>query len=141
MNLVLHIGPNKTGSTLIQNALKENAGYLIDRGIWYRETDDYFVSHHAFYAAVASADTAKSVHLIERYVSDAIGTGCHALVLSHENLWDLVRDSSAVASLKSALLDNQCFNSVATLVVSRAREPWFTSYCMQLVRIGCLSNL
>ena len=141
MKLLLHVGPNKAGSTLIQNFLKENANCLLDCGIWYRETDDYFASHHAVYTAIAAAETAKAVHLVERYVSDAIGMGCHTLVLSHENLWDLVRDSSAIAALKLALLENPVFDSVTTLVVSRAREPWFASYCFQLVRIGCLSNL
>jgi hypothetical protein len=141
MKLVLHVGPNKSGSTLIQNVLRENEETLVRHGIWYRKIDEYFANHHSFYRSIAEADGAKANQLAADFIADAQSLHCSTLIVSHENLWDLVRDTGAMDTLKQSLLENTLFDEVTCVVLSRSREAWFRSYCLQLVRNGSISQL
>ena len=141
MKLVLHVGPNKTGSTVIQNLLKVNQETLHSLGIWYRMTDEYFASHHDLYRAVADHDAERACRIMQEYVDDASSMGCHTLIVSHENLWDQVRALDSVQAMRLAILENNCFSSVKTIIMARPRRAWLKSYCAQLIRNSYLYKL
>jgi len=141
MRLILHVGPNKSGSTLIQNNLREKEEALARHSIWYRKINDYFSNHYSFYRAVADADSAKASQIAADFIADAQSMDCQTLIVSQENLWDLVRNQGAMDALKQSLLEHPVFDEVTCVVLSRSREAWFRSYCSQLVRNGSISQL
>jgi hypothetical protein len=103
MNLLFHIGAEKTGSTAVQEWLHRNSGALRESGIWYSETlgrpnntGIYLYaggvrSDEGFLFRGAVTDEQKldfikktRLHLIQE-VAEAKNAGCHTFVISNEH--------------------------------------------------------
>jgi hypothetical protein len=100
MNLVLHVGPHKTGTTFIQHALNDEHQMLVERGIFYpngpqiQESGQPFPSHsHVLYwlrnwswasmGLVEPGDYTLDGEL-QRWIDEAQNRSCHTLFLSSE---------------------------------------------------------
>ena len=91
--LVLHVGPHKTGTTALQQALAGNAGRLARLGILYPQAGRLGDSHAGLAEACRTGDAAALRALAEE------AAGWRAVVLSSENFSML--DGRALAALRA----------------------------------------
>jgi mannosyltransferase OCH1-like enzyme len=80
IELVLHIGHHKTGTTSIQNALLE----MQDSDIIYPQTGLINVGHHLWSDILANGNQVKIVALIEALASEISGKNISRIILSSE---------------------------------------------------------
>lgn len=91
--LVLHVGPHKTGTTALQQALAGNAGRLARLGVLYPQAGRLGDSHAGLAEACRTGDAAALRALAEE------AAGWRAVVLSSENFSML--DGRALAALRA----------------------------------------
>lgn len=107
MNILIHMGNYKTGSTSIQSFLYENRIALQRQGIYYGDCDDAPLCSHASFTYSLLRDVLKQMGVYEAFSSHpvfsilqssakdlfsqmlthAIEAGCDTLLLSHEALF------------------------------------------------------
>lgn len=113
--VILHVGPDKTGSTAIQNALFQNRSFLLSKGIMYSSgfmVNDKFLRMHFLnkkhLKEILSGNNQldedirkKSNRYINHLREEINETACKELILSHEGLFHL--DVSELESLREFL--------------------------------------
>lgn len=130
--LILHVGPHKTGTTALQQALAENAGRLMPLGILYPQTGRAGMSHPALAEACRTGDGA----MLHALAAEA--EGWRTVILSSENFSML--DSRALAELRALFPRAEIrvpytLRRLATLwpahwaeLVKHGQEPGFDAY-------------
>lgn len=82
MNLYIHVGPHKTGTSAIQAFMHKNHDALRERGAWYLgwagATNQTYLAH-AFLKAHPAAP-----EMLHRYLDAATNAGCDICILSSE---------------------------------------------------------
>lgn len=97
MNLIVHIGPHKTGSTAIQRALVDNRSELARAGYFYPEIGFSEYGHHKLVESLATNNPGEVLDNMLAELNTCPGT----LVLSSEN-FSLLSDNS-IALLASRI--------------------------------------
>lgn len=107
MNILIHMGNYKTGSTSIQSFLYENKDFLQKQGIYYGDCDDAPLCSHASFTYSLLKDVLKQMGVFEAFSSHPLFSflknsakelfalmlthakeaKCHTLILSHEALF------------------------------------------------------
>ncbi|MCC5797775.1 MAG: hypothetical protein JJU48_10695 [Methylophaga sp.] len=143
---VLHVGPDKTGSTAIQFALAQCRELLLDRGIQYsvREAINDKGLYHFFLTNSRLSSIAKKSNKLDRsdkshaqnYMlklkSELSNTSATGLILSHEGLCHL--NNQEMAGLRDFLLNYT--DSVEVVMYVRDSASYATSAMSQRVKTG-----
>ncbi|MGB0177544.1 MAG: hypothetical protein ACPF9D_10285, partial [Owenweeksia sp.] len=82
--ILIHVGPPKTGTSVIQKFLHENRSALMDKGIYYPE---HFVDSNGVSTGNKEAIYSENVfdpEKLKRLIAKAKGKGAHTLLLSSE---------------------------------------------------------
>lgn len=111
--VILHIGVNKTGSTALQTALRDNASLLLDRGFYYAPTQPEAWPNHNPLAAAFKFGNSSDVgeRAVARLIEDARG---RTLLVSSEMLCEPTTDVVRFLS---------CFRGRQVLVIAYLRHP------------------
>jgi len=126
MQLLVHIGLHKTGSTYLQYLLNGNHAALARAGFWYAPQPGYPAHHHAAWRLLAG-DGAPLAAMI----ADARQAGCHTLILSSEDLEGALHDPRPLAAIAAAAREGGV-DAVAWHVVLREAGAVFASLFAQL---------
>jgi len=87
MNVVLHIGPHKTGTTSLQAVLGQTFSQPIRKKIWYPLPQKIGPGHAAIaYEIIGRTDPQRAWPLLKTVLAEAEETGVSTLVLSSEEL-------------------------------------------------------
>jgi hypothetical protein len=97
MRLIVHAGLHETGSTHLQHIMNDNHEALLGRGVYY-EKQSGEPGHHRVASAILRRDPAPLVAMVEA----ARAAGCHALILSSEDLEAMIFDRPAAAGIEQA---------------------------------------
>jgi hypothetical protein len=87
--LVIHGGMHKTGSSVIQRTLYENRELLLGYGILYPLTGliyDPEIGHRHYGLMKALENSAKSFDVFKQLNQEVDESGCHVIILSHEDI-------------------------------------------------------
>ena len=127
LNLVIHIGGHKTGSTAIQDTALENSRKLAANGIFYPAQRAYF--RHAQHSRLAELLKNGRLKQVSRFLdsasSEARLIGAVTVFLSGEELWTL--SSRSVARLRE--IAEQKFQSIRIIsVVRNERDRILSNY-------------
>ncbi|MEJ1160411.1 hypothetical protein [Prosthecomicrobium sp. N25] len=135
VQLYLHIGMHKTGSTSIQDALEENRGLLRESGILFPDLGDNQsrVLNRAFGTSEdAAQDTSRVNDIAERLVQQLKENPVDRLVISSEALFHYrARRRDALKSVLDRITDD-----VRVIVYVREPIAWATSQAQQHLRHG-----
>jgi hypothetical protein len=82
-NFTVHVGTHKTGTTSVQEAMREHRDWLAARGVNYLQLPECWASHNAFGHALATADAAGLDRLRGQLAAAGAG-GSHAILSSEE---------------------------------------------------------
>ncbi len=102
IQVLIHIGPPKTGTSAIQNWLRNNRSYLKKLGIYYPDhlLDKNGVSsgnvRRLFYPRVPGKPLAPIADARERLIGETSTNGCDRLLLSSENFFAQLPDVMAI---------------------------------------------
>jgi hypothetical protein len=100
----IHIGPHKTGTTSIQWFLKENRAELLKHGYFVPESGNIHGGHHQLVRHLCGKAVPQHQREAAATVARAIkDTKCRAVVISSENLNDLLVDKDCARQLFSRM--------------------------------------
>jgi hypothetical protein len=87
MNVFLHIGPHKTGTTAIQAFLRRNTTELLHLGFYYPCTDPSLENHHDLAIGLREPSLqGETIRRIHGILDAAQAESCHSVVFSSEML-------------------------------------------------------
>lgn len=128
MNLFLHIGTEKTGSSFLQTMAARNRDNLVACGIYFPEGGK---RERDMLAGRVSPGNAKSVFdaaskgdwklvrtILYRIVNEGTDRGCEAVLLSNENLIELAAVENGFKTLQQVALEVG-FNNIEALLILR----------------------
>lgn len=141
MRLVLHIGPGKTGTTVIQNTFHKNRDWLLEQGIFYPG----FAENHSLLTLpfrdrvprVYWGPYGKDLKELEQRVKPiwhAIGQNAvdaETIVISSEHFWEITQFKKLAAFIKRYLPSVTQIDVVAYV---RRHSTWFPSIAVQDLR-------
>lgn len=81
----VHIGTHKTGTTTVQEAMRQHRGWLATRGVNFLTLPDCWASHNAFGHAIALAD-AEGLERLRHQLATAASGGARQHLLSSEEI-------------------------------------------------------
>jgi hypothetical protein len=125
-NLIIHIGPHKTGSTFIQKYLFEHRELLKDHGILYG--DDRWISQYGHSEAADPAHLNDLTEYIQKLQGENLMRSTWSLLLSSENFDRWAADS--IFKLTSL------FESVEIIYVFREPATVLYSHWQEYVKFG-----
>ena len=144
MNLVLHIGPYKTGSSAIQQTLKDSRDLLVSNGIYYPLTKNEGKNLNQL-ASKLYHNKADLPILISNIKIEAKDLGCHTVFISAETLWNIKimydwhnkneidrTESQILFDLKIEL--SKHFNDIKIIYFFRNNSDLYSSFYNQLVK-------
>lgn len=151
MNIILHIGQSKTGTTAIQSFLSKNRKKLIEQNILY---PDYYINGHPLHAlehnafAEALCDTKRYPYFdintyIKQFYEEAEEKNCSTILLSGESffgaphIWRLENKESFLQAYTEKLknLKNLTKNHTVTIIgYFRRPEEWIETAISHVIR-------
>ena len=81
MRLIVHAGLHKTASTFLQHILHDHREALAGRGVLYPRDDKFAAQHRAGWELLGGETT-----LLDAMLDEGVRRGCHAVILSSEDL-------------------------------------------------------
>lgn len=94
LNLMIHGGLNKAGSTYLQDVFSTNAALFLERGIHYPNpiitsgpADAQSGNAVDLGDAFEAGDTTSFAHVLQQFVAEARDLGCQRLLLSNESIY------------------------------------------------------
>jgi hypothetical protein len=137
IRLIFHIGAGKTGTSSIQNTLRNSVDLLKSKGIWYLGLMLEHAPEHSqpwqiasgsetFHATEATAAGLQLHQVLFATVAAAREAGVHTLVWSNESFFD--RNSKARSTLKALIEDGVDVRFVAYV---RRHDAWSRSAYVQ----------
>lgn len=156
MKLVCHIGTPKTASTLIQNSLEANPGWLADRGLAYGKVLAPDANHITLFLACANtvhdfardyglnsmaelADFRKKVSERIEWHKDQLGDTIDTVIMSSENLTGNMHHPEEIARLKEFL--EQHFDDIQIVIYVRRQDDAILSMYGEYMRRGFSDEL
>lgn len=138
MNLFLHIGTEKTGSSFIQTVFANNRSLLESNSIFFpsagireKGMKSGLISPgngKDLFLALKNKDSNSVVSLLSFYKNSAEGKGCSKILLSNENLLEVLSDSSIVELLKKSCLEVSVTLSTMLLIIRNPVEQAMSLY-------------
>ena len=99
MRLIVHLGFHKTASTWLQHLLNDHHADLAERGIWYEPQPGYPAHHFAAWDLLLG-DAGRFAAML----GNAAARGCHAVILSSEDLEAVVYNPQVADTIEAAAL-------------------------------------
>ena len=93
LKLVLHVGPHKTGTTSLQNALLTQYGSQIPQRVWYPKPIQFGPGHaEVAWSVLGRKGYAGRRPAIRQLIEEATRCGCTRLILSAEDFASAYHD-------------------------------------------------
>lgn len=128
MNIVIHIGVHKTGTTYIQRTLEKNSAILQKKGFYYKASCSEEYNHNSLVSLFNITGQEERVSNIFRdYIKDAQDSGCHTCIFSSETFVEKFIDFEF---FKSIFLDHK----IKIIAYMRRPDELFASAHNQIVR-------
>lgn len=147
-NLILHIGTNKTGSTTIQNFLRENSHELANEGYYYPMGGAYYYPPESSASLLAHAlrekqpkyignikiDKSSCISDIRR---DIINSDCKNIIISSEH-FSLAREKTQIQNIFNIFED--LFKSIKVIIYLRRQDSYIESLWSQRIKLGMITK-
>ena len=138
MEIIIHIGRHKTGTTSIQHFLALNEDLLLNRyGIYYPEIgrDPLMKYHHPLFSDWAANKKNLNLHLINKIIENAKKKSASRILLSSEVL---SRDS--ITETKWIQLKEAFNEEILIIVYLRRQDKYLQSMYAEEIRAGLINS-
>ena len=138
MNIYLHIGYNKTGTSLIQSFMCANNERLLAKGILFPQTDLKDNAHYALSKTFVGQPDSDAVSFGEKYIRklyDEINAKLpKTMIFSSE--YFVMANKYKIKAIKSFFRELFADSVVRIIVYLRRHDKWFESCFNQTVKTG-----
>lgn len=136
MNIILHIGYNKTGTSSIQAFLDSKREELLQRDILYPSTGIFDCAHYGISGLLIGKPLSKLVRADKQLVDDLraeiVDAGSSCVVISSE--YFIVANPIQIATIKDFLIETLGAKSVKIVLYVRRHDLWIESLFNQEVK-------
>ncbi len=136
MEMIIHLGYNKTGTSTIQSYCHRNFEILKEEGLYYPKTGIYDHAHYGITKFFLNQPNSENILIkedfLEQLKSEILDSSCNKILLSSE--YFILANPTQIKNFREFLLHEIKPESIKLIVYLRRHDTWFESLFNQAVK-------